>query len=628
MLTRIARSSRRLKLAKPITKASIVRSNKFYSTLSSDPSEVYTKLSDTNDPKRNNFFQYSWGSWLKDDKLKKRQRETKFSIEGLALSLETLNQSKLESILPPIEKDGVRILQHNLELLGNTGDSKLIVKSIASIHEGKHNRIYKVTLNTNKELILRIPYKLNSNYAIGEILKSEVATMDFLNLKLGLNVPKVLAYGTNSNNKLESPFILQEFISGELLMKKWHPLLPDSEKDKLLEVIEPIAKFHDSISKIVFTKFGSIYFKSDVNGELQNDVPYDGETDENLINRWRIGPSVEKYIFKNKNKLNSKIVNQFRGPWNASNPIDLMTSVSELELENAKYKLNLIEADAGESKDQIPILKSQIETFENLKKITPSLINPVSKSVKNIEELFNPRLFVPDLDPLNVIQNENGSYFIDFENSVIKPFILQAYPNFIAYNGAKIYNLKEDIPNFEKLDELEKQQYEFMYYKTRNERLWEMELNKNNHDLIAVASPHIKVLKSPYLQAIDLKANNDYLYVEGSIVQLQALWETYVANELVNSKDSKFPIEYDEIYLDDYQSKVSDHQLKVVSSPFNATGGWIPQDMFNALKQQGIIVETENGDYKIETEKVLKKTPEEIEHEKKLKEKEEAEKSK
>lgn len=163
------------------------------------------------------------------------------------------------------------------------------------------------------------------------------------------------------------------------------------------------------------------------------------------------------------------------------------------------------------------------------------------------------------------------------------------------------------------MDPAEKQQYEFMYYKTRNERLWEVELNKHRHDLIAVASPHLKVLKSPYLQALDLKTPKDYLYVEGSIVQLQAMWDAYVANELVNQdkNDSEFPIKYDEEFLDKHQLDLSDYQMETVSSPFSATGGWIPQDMFETLKNQGIIVETSNGDYKIETDKVLQNPPEE-----------------
>ena len=289
-----------------------------------------------------------------------------------------------------------------------------------------------------------------------------------------------------------------------------------------------------------------------------------------------------------------------------------MESVADIELENAKNKLAIIDADAGDVSDK-QLIQDQIKTFEHLKTITPKLINPKSKSIMNVEKLFEPKLFVPDLDPLNVIESKGGDYFIDFENTTIKPFILTSYPNFVSYHGAKVYNLEEDIPGYPEMDPAEKQQYEFMYYKTRNERLWEIELNKHRHDLIAVASPHLKVLKSPYLQALDLKTPKDYLYVEGSIVQLQAMWDAYVVNELVSQDkdDSEFPIKYDEEFLDKHQLDLSDYQMETVSSPFSATGGWIPQDMFETLKNQGIIVETGNGDYKIETDKVLQNPPEE-----------------
>ena len=105
-----------------------------------------------------------------------------------------------------------------------------------------------------------------------------------------------------------------------------------------------------------------------------------------------------------------------------------------------------------------------------MKKISPQLINDKSKSIMNVEELFKPRLYIPDLDPLNVIQHsETENYFIDFEGSTIKPFILTSYPKFVAYQGAKIYNLEED--GIQRDGRIGKQQYEFMYYKTRNERM-------------------------------------------------------------------------------------------------------------------------------------------------------------
>lgn len=296
-------------------------SRKFATSSSSNDNgatEVFTKLSDSKDPKRTPFFQYSWGSWLKDDKLMKKQRETVFSIEGLTTSLNELNGLRInsnEKLPAPKENKGSFVLQQNLTdgLIGPKSD-KLIVKSIASIHEGKHHRIYKVTLSTAKELILRIPYKIDSDAAIASKIKSEVATLDFLDLKLNLKVPKVIAYGVNSENEVGSPFILQEFIEGDLLMKKWHPLDSDSKEtdEKLKLVIGPIAKFQDGILEVTFNKFGSLYFYNDVAPTLQSEEPYNDEEDEKLLNRWRIGPSVEKQFTKGKNKLSQKTIDQYK----------------------------------------------------------------------------------------------------------------------------------------------------------------------------------------------------------------------------------------------------------------------------------------------------------------------------
>lgn len=596
---------------------------RFQSNLSSSPKEVFTKISDSNDPKRNQFFQYTWGSWMENDLLERNKRETKFSIEGISKLLQDLNVELKSSrnvdksgepfVKPPIQlKDGSVALSQNLSssLLGE--DESLLVKSIASIHEGKHHRIYKISLSSGRDLVLRIPYKLESDYSISQKVKSEVATLDFLNLKLGLNVPKVVAYGSSRTNCVESPFVLMECIEGDLLMKQWDPLVSSQDEEaetKLKSVIQPIAEFQDKILSVTFNKFGSLYFHDDVHVTEQSALPYNGEENPLLTNRWRIGPSVEKSFSKNKNLLSEKVINQYNKPIDADKPLDTVTSIAGIELENLRNRLSLAQADSSNKVEDVELIQKMINTFENFKTIAPKLFNPKSKSIMNIEELFKPRLYCPDLDPLNVILNSkknNEPYFVDFEYSSIKPFILSNYPAFIAYQGAKVYNLEEDIPGFAEMDDVEKLQYQFMYYKTRNERLWELELNSKRHDLIAVASPHIKVLKSPYVQALELKHDKDYLYVEGSIVQLQAMWDAYVANELCNSTDSEFPIQYSAEYLDEHQKDLEEYQLQVVSTPFAATSGWVPQDMFDNLKEQGIIVETENGSYKVETENALK----------------------
>ncbi|ODV77618.1 altered inheritance of mitochondria protein 9, mitochondrial [Suhomyces tanzawaensis NRRL Y-17324] len=613
MLSRISRSSRLLvrdlKLARSTPALPFKR---FQSTLKSEPTEVFTKISDDKDPQRSAFFQYSWGSWLSGDKAKKAQRETRFSIEGAASLFKELHGTRSDSknvdksgepfVRAPLTlKDGTSVLSSNLtsKILG---DGELSIKSIASIHEGKHHRVYKISLNTGKELVLRIPYKLESDFAILQKIKSEVATLDFLNLKLNASVPKVLAYGTSKSNQLNSPFILMEFIEGDLLMKNWDPLAEDSEEtqSKLKSVIDPIADFQEKALSVTFNKFGSLYFHDDVPAALQADAPYDGEENPLLKNRWRIGPSIEKSYAKNKNKLSEAQVNQFNGPWSASKPLELISSLAGIEIENLRNEAvhsNLEESDTH---------KQQIDTFENLKLLGSKLFNPASPSIMNVEEMFKPRLYLPDLDPLNTIVGKDEKLtFFDFEYASIKPFILTNYPSFVAYQGVKIYNLEEDIPGYSEMDEVEQQQYQFIYYKTRNERLWELALNERRHDLIAIASPHIKVLKSPYLQALEFKTPKDYLYIESCIIQLRSMWEAYVSNSLCNSDDAKFPIEYDEDYLTQHEQQLMAYQNEVLSSPFVATGGWIPQDMFNTLKEQGMIVEDKEGNYKIDSEKVL-----------------------
>lgn len=601
------------------------------SKLDSKPREVFTKISDSDDPQRNPFFQYSWGSWMKNDQIERKRRETKFSIEGFTSILQEICiKEKPTSVeAPTLLNDGTTILSNNLteDIIGKFTNIKgnAIVKSIASIHEGKHNRIYKVTLSSGKDLVLRIPYPLEQQYSTALMVKSEVATLDFLDLKLGLKVPKVVAYGFDRDNALKSPFILMEYIEGELLMKQWEPLTEgevtdEATKTTLNKVINPIADFYEKLLSVTFNRFGSLYFYNDVvDPKDQAVLPYDGETDSLLINRWRVGPITERIYHKNKSSLTKSHLQPYLGPWEKDAPLKLIKDVAGVQLEALRHRLSLSEAGSSRIVEDTEVLKRAIKTFENLKTVSEKLLSPTSSAIVNVDELFKPRLFVPDLDPLNVVvqKDSNTPYFVDFENTSIKPFALSSHPAFVAYQGAKVYDLEEDIPGYKDMDEVEQQQYQFMYYKTRNERLWEVALNERRHDLIAVASPHLKILKSPYLQAVDFKQDKDYLYVEGAIVQLQAMWDAYVANELVNTTELEFPIQYTAEFLDEYQLDLETYQMESVSTPFAATGGWVPQDMFNNLKDQGIIVEDGNGNYKIETEKALEQTEEEKEAENK-----------
>ncbi|SCU79927.1 LAFA_0B06524g1_1 [Lachancea sp. 'fantastica'] len=586
--------------------------------ISNQPSETYTKLPDDNDPQRDAFFKYSWGSWLKNDRAEKEKRTTRFSIEGLtdiiaglhAQSKEVEKTSgsdeKAKIAAPSYDRNLTVSLPHNLSIseIGTLNPNEsLKITAMASIHEGKHHRIYKVDTNANKSFVLRIPYPIDGEYAISQRLKSEVATIDFAQLKLGLKVPKVYSYGVNALNPVRQPFILQEYIEGRLLMRDWTPLEDDAQDGKshlakLNKVIEPLSQFQAKLLSVTFNQFGSLYFAKDV--PENEELAYNGEKDASLANRWRIGPSVERCYWRKKSALPVEEVKKYVGPWANDKPMNMVKDLGQLEAENAKARLALQQADASPEPVEEALLRGQVQAFEGLSQLSGSLFNTKSSVIPNIAELLKPRLYQPDLDPMNVILNEKDgdqAYLFDFEGTTIKPFLLQNSPQFVAYDGPKIYNLEEDVEGYKELSDAEKVQYQFMYKRTRNQHLWESALNKNSKTLISAVAPPVKLLRTPYVATVERKKDAEYLLVDESLLQLREVWEVFAKNELVAS--AKFPLELGEDHVKEHAEKLNAFHEKLIKSPFAATQGWIPQDMFENLVKAGILVKDANGDHVI-----------------------------
>ncbi|SSD60924.1 related to Altered inheritance of mitochondria protein 9, mitochondrial [Saccharomycodes ludwigii] len=582
-----------------------------YRFISSKPNEVFTKLSDENDPQRDSFFKYTWGSWLKNDKAEKEKRTTKFSLEGLNKILDDLYlQSKCLSIkddeipAPTYNKNLTVSLPHNIlpKSIGTIND-KVKIKVMSSIHEGKHHRIYKLDLTNQKSFILRIPYPMESEQSIAQRIKSEVASMDFADLKLNIKVPKTYCFGVNTLNPIRSPFILQEYIEGNLLMKKWNPLIEDdlsngTHKKVLNEVICPLSDFQSKLASVTFTKFGSLYFAKD----CKNTEPaYVGEENKSLQNRWKIGPTTEKCFWRKKSAMKPEDHAKFLGPW--SNPLSIVKDAASVELENIKIRLAVGDANPNSNSHDSKTLKSELKTFDRLVTLAPVLFNTKSEAIPNVEDLFKPRLQHADLDPMNVLVTNSGEkYLLDFECSSIKPFILNHPPAFISYDGPKIFALDTKHAEYNKLSEPEKEQYKFMYKRTRNLFLWESALNERSPKLIYTVAPPVKMLKSPYLSAILKKTDEEYLNIDEHLIYLQSVWKDLAANKIVGSET--YPVAFSNAEIEQHKVDIEAYDKKLMSIPFAATQGWIPQDMFDNLVNQKLLIKDENGDYKLDVKSV------------------------
>lgn len=576
-------------------------------SIATEAKEVFTSLSDEADPNRNAIFSYTWGTWLKNDVDEKKKRFTRFSLSGLQSVLKDLYQEgragEGDLVEPKEHEENFVSLPQNVtpETTGSLSPNEdFHIKQLISIHEGKHHRVYKVETNTGSNFVLRVPYPLDSEYAIEKRIQSEVATMDFVDIKLGIRVPKVFAYGADKANPIGSPFILMEFVEGDTLMKKWAPMTPRTDakhKDIIGLVIDPISELQAKLAEVEFNEFGSLYFATDAKDKKNLKEPYT-ETNESLKGRWFIGPSTERVFWRGKQLLRKTQLEPHIGPWAGDKPLDIVKSVAALELENARTKLSLVEADAAgipESKQQ---LKQQIETFSNLEAIAPVLLDVNSPTVKNLKSLLAPRLAHTDLDPLNVIVQGDDYVFLDFEGATIKPIIFQSTPRFAAYeDGPKVYEFEIDEDKYNAMDEQDKYYYDFAVMRTRNEVLWDLALGKTFSSLGSEGSPVLKRLRGPLLEAQERRTAKETALVDRKIYELALQWKQFAEHKFVPVED--FPVAMDAEKFERHTKELDSYYEELGSVPFAVTGGWVPQDLFDSLKSQDVIKKLENGDYEI-----------------------------
>ncbi|QPG73147.1 hypothetical protein FOA43_000453 [Brettanomyces nanus] len=568
------------------------RTTTSYKAKQDSSDEVFTRLNDDTDPKRNKLFEYHWGTWMNNDAAEKQKRITKFSISGLNILtgvLEDVANAK------DVDKKGelkmmdgnVNVLTKNLKEL--TGSSFENIKQVVSIHEGMFHHVYLVNLNNGKSMILRLPYKLYPDYYTSRAVNSEVATTEFLREQLGLKVPKVLAYSGQFDNYLNYPFILSEYIEGDLLMKDWYPLVEGKVEDKkvsneLHKVITPIFDFFKAVTKPVFTGYGSLYFKQDY---PQGKPAIDGQE------KFVLGPTTLKPYYEKGSNLDQKEVDKFVGPWALDQPLKMVSDLAQVNIASLRKEQNNRHAE-----EALRVYKALLATGEKL-------FDLKSSSIPNFKEMIKPRLFIPDLDPMNVITSENGNYFVDFEDSTVTPFILNPAPKFVEYTGPKVFHLSE-IPDLEKLDADLKDQYEYMQKRTRNQVYWEKSLAENTSKLAISAAPAVKKIRESFTSALKDKNPKDYLNIEASLADLEMLWKSFSEDHVVGEGDC--PIKFTEEDLDKFKEDFEDLQKDLSSTPFAATGGWVPQDVFENLLNKGLIVK-DGENYKIDIDKALKDAP-------------------
>lgn len=538
-------------MTKSFTNNRFAVQNLKYSTAPDERFEVNVEDADSIDTK--NFFKYSWGRWLVNDEKERAMRETKFSIKGL-----------------------VDLLTEKVNYLENKPENaQLSIKTIEPYHEGKHHKIYRVQLGDGRQYALRIPYAIGHEEYRKARMQSEVATMDFLKRKHEVIMPSVIAWSPTKDNRLGSEYMLLDFVSGDLLMKQWQPSSTDIQAKSA--TIKPAVDLMSTIVDTAFNKYGALYFIEDVASQYQNDLPYEGETNRELVDRYRIGPTTESRFWKGPT---SQFAEKFRGPWTSMQ--DYLNATADVQI---AYTENLMSGSSANKED----LQKTLDTFKRYKELTPILFDPKGEQLNS--DIIASRLHHPDLNPINIIHRSDKTYLLDVENTALRPFILHGAPQFVKHRGPKIFK-KEDIPEYETMSEQEKQAVDFYICQTQNQFAFEYLFKSAKPELFGAFSPSVKRRQEIVHSELHVSAGTkEYLDLDYDILRLAQEW-AYLGVE------RQFPLSYSETELQQYVDNMDAWNQHVMENPFIETKGWVPQHMFEQLLGQGIIERQDNGDFK------------------------------
>ncbi|KAF2272072.1 uncharacterized protein EI97DRAFT_496856 [Westerdykella ornata] len=133
-------------------------------------------------------FNYTSGRWLRQDGQERLSRAITFDFETLC--------GRLQAVCP-----GARS-----------------VKSFEK-KEGGFNRIFIFTMENSRQIVVKLPYTLAG--PSGRNIRSEVATIKYLQRHTKIPIPSVLDWSDSASNPIGTEYIIMAHASGVLLHLKW-----------------------------------------------------------------------------------------------------------------------------------------------------------------------------------------------------------------------------------------------------------------------------------------------------------------------------------------------------------------------------------------------------------------------
>ncbi|KAI7154284.1 Uracil-regulated protein [Hortaea werneckii] len=337
------------------------------------------------------FYRYTSGRWLWNEESRLQERYKKFNIPGLK------------------------------SLAAKACGAHSCI-GMVKLAEGGFNKNLRLTMDNGAVVIARIPTPVVGS--ISKVLASEVATMDFVGNVLDIPVPRVIAWDGETANAAGCEYILMEEVKGESLGATW----PGMELDEKFKIVEEIVPVQKKLQSVTFSRFESLYYKSDAVGDSAKD-------------RFVIGPLAEKSFWQPE-QTDAGID---RGL--CSSAQSYLRAISKRG--RSRCPLEKAPADPHDDSGLLGSPQARLSLLQKFEAISAHLL-PSQPSLNKFTlfhwDLRSPNLFVEDGQITSLI---------DWQDAWVAPLFMQERrPQLLEYDGEIILRLPEYFETME--DQAEK----------------------------------------------------------------------------------------------------------------------------------------------------------------------------
>lgn len=205
------------------------------------------------------FFNYTSGRWIYNEKQQLEARHIHFSVDSL-------KKTAAKALGVPDTFDMIKL------------------------REGLFNRAFLLSNEEGMEVIARLPTSLAGPKRL--TTASEVATLKLM-AALGIPVPKVYSYSCSADSDVGSEFILMERAKGVPLQSVWR----DMGRKRRGQVVTQLIEIDAKLLALNLSGYGSIYLKRDL--PESSGIPL--SPDPSFM-EYCLGPSVERSWWEDERK--------------------------------------------------------------------------------------------------------------------------------------------------------------------------------------------------------------------------------------------------------------------------------------------------------------------------------------